>query len=63
MNVLLPPGDAVTALAENARLPIGIMYAYIKTTSDFNDFVTPVHLPCTLPLQFFIQLPQTIYAV
>ena len=50
MNIFLPPGSAVTALAANARRPAGIMYVYIKTTLDFNDLVTPVHCPCTLPL-------------
>ena len=61
--VLLPPGNAVTPLAENARRPADIVYAYIKATLDFSDLVTPTHCPYTLPLQFFIQLPQTIYDV
>ena len=43
MNVLFPPGDAVAPLAANARRLASIMYAYIKTTLDFNDLVTPAH--------------------
>ena len=60
VNVLLPLGDAVTAINAANRRGDDISFVNIQVTLDFNHIVPPANQPCVLPVEFYIELPQSV---